>query len=315
MQQIADWLEKLNLGQYAQRFAENDIDVSVLRHLTDTDLEKIGVSLGHRRKILAAIAELPGASPSKHQPADGVEPKPQETAERRQVTVMFSDLVGSTALSARMDPEDLREVISAYQKCVAETVDRFGGFVAKYMGDGVLIYFGYPQAHEDDAERAVRAGLELVAAVSGLKTHATLQTRVGIATGLVVVGDLIGSGASQEQAIVGETPNLAARLQGVAEPNSVVIAESTRKLVGNLFELDDLGLQELKGIAGSVSAWAALRPASVESRFEALHASASQSLSGGKKNSNCCCGAGRRQRAAKVKWSCFPVNRALASLV
>ena len=224
MQQIADWLEKLDLGQYAQRFAENDIDVSVLRHLTDADLEKIGVSLGHRRKILAAIAELPVASPSKHEPAGGVEPKPQETAERRQVTVMFSDLVGSTALSARMDPEDLREVISAYQKCVAETVQRFGGFVAKYMGDGVLVYFGYPQAHEDDAERAVRAGLELVAAVSDLKTHAPLQTRVGIATGLVVVGDLIGSGASQEQAIVGETPNLAARLQGVAEPNSVVIA-------------------------------------------------------------------------------------------
>ena len=172
---------------------------------------------------------------------------------------MFSDLVGSTALSARMDPEDLREVISAYQKCVAETVQRFGGFVAKYMGDGVLIYFGYPQAHEDDAERAVRAGLELVTAVGALKTHAALQTRVGIATGLVVVGDLIGSGASQEQAIVGETPNLAARLQGVAEPNSVVIAESTRKLVGNLFELEDLGPQELKGIAGPVRAWAALR--------------------------------------------------------
>ena len=280
MQQIADWLEKLNLGQYAQRFAENDIDVSVLRHLTDADLEKIGVSLGHRRKILAAIAELPGVSPSKHEPADGVEPKPQETAERRQVTVMFSDLVGSTALSARMDPEDLREVISAYQRCVAETVGRFGGFVAKYMGDGVLIYFGYPQAHEDDAERAVRAGLELVAAVGQLKTHSPLQTRVGIATGLVVVGDLIGSGASQEQAIVGETPNLAARLQGVAGPNAVVIADSTRKLVGNLFELEDLGSQELKGIAGAVRAWAALRPASVESRFDALHATGLTALVG-----------------------------------
>ena len=156
MQLIADWLEKLNLGQYAQRFAENDIDVSVLRHLTDADLEKIGVSLGHRRKILAAIAELPVASPSKHEPAGGVEPKTQETAERRQVTVMFSDLVGSTALSARMDPEELREIISAYQKVVTDTVGRFGGFVAKYMGDGVLVYFGYPQAHEDDAERAVR---------------------------------------------------------------------------------------------------------------------------------------------------------------
>ena len=217
--------------------------------------------------------------PTSPQPASA-EPKPQETAERRQVTVMFSDLVGSTALSARMDPEDLREVISAYQKCVAETVQRFGGFVAKYMGDGVLVYFGYPQAHEDDAERAVRAGLELVAAVSALKTHAPLQTRVGIATGLVVVGDLIGSGASQEQAIVGETPNLAARLQGVAEPNSVVIAESTRKLVGNLFELEDLGAQDLKGISGPVRAWAALRPASVESRFEALHASGLTELVG-----------------------------------
>jgi class 3 adenylate cyclase len=160
------------------------------------------------------------------------------------VTVMFSDLVGSTALSARMDPEDLREVISAYQKCVATTVQRFGGFVAKYMGDGVLVYFGYPQAHEDDAERAARSGLALVAAVSGLKTHAPIQTRVGIATGLVVVGDLIGSGASQEQAIVGETPNLAARLQGAAEPNSVVMAESTRRLVGNLFELQALGAQD-----------------------------------------------------------------------
>ena len=185
---------------------------------------------------------------------------------------MFADLVGSTALSARMDPEDLREVISAYQKCVAETVRRFGGFVAKYMGDGVLIYFGYPQAHEDDAERAVRAGLELIAAVAQLKAHVPLQTRVGIATGLVVVGDLIGSGEAQEHGIVGETPNLAARLQGVAEPNMVVIAEGTRRLLGNLFELEDLGPKDLKGIAGPVRAWAALRASSVESRFEALHA-------------------------------------------
>src|SRR4029078_199134 len=151
------------------------------------------------------------------------------------------------------------EVISAYQKCVAETVERFDGFVAKYLGDGALVYFGYPQAHEDDAERAVRAGLELIQAVSGLKSSVPLQTRVGIATGLVVVGDLIDSGASQEQAIVGETPNLAARLQGVAEPNNVVIAESTRKLVGNLFELEDLGAQGLKGIVGPVRAWTAQR--------------------------------------------------------
>ena len=222
--------------------------------------------------MLRAIAELAGAAATSPQPAL-TEPKPQDAAERRQVTVMFSDLVGSTALSARTDPEDLREVISAYQTCVAETVGRFGGFIAKFMGDGVLIYFGYPQAHEDDAERAVRAGLELVTAVSGLKTHAVLQTRVGIATGLVVVGDLIGSGASQERAIVGETPNLAARLQSIAEPNNVVIGESTRKLVGNLFEVRDLGAPDLKGIAGPVQAWAAVRPASVESRFEAFHAS------------------------------------------
>jgi class 3 adenylate cyclase len=193
---------------------------------------------------------------------------------------MFSDLVGSTALSGRMDPEDLREVISAYQKCVANAVQHFGGFVAKYIGDGVLVYFGYPQAHEDDAERAVRAGRELVAGVGALKTHAALQTRVGIATGLVVVGDLIGSGASQEQAIVGETPNLAARLQGSAEPNCVVVADSTRRLVGNLFELQDLGAQDLKGISGPVRAWAALRPSSVEGRFEALHASGLTELVG-----------------------------------
>jgi predicted ATPase/class 3 adenylate cyclase len=179
-----------------------------------------------------------------------------------------------------MDPEDLREVISAYQKCVAETVRRFGGFVAKYLGDGVLVYFGYPEAHEDDGERAVRAGLELVASISALKTRSSLQTRVGISTGLVVVGDLIGSGASKEQAIVGETPNLAARLQSIAEPNSVVIAESTRKLVGNLFELENLGDKDLKGIAEPVPAWAALRPASVESRFEALHASGLTELVG-----------------------------------
>jgi class 3 adenylate cyclase len=162
---------------------------------------------------------------------------------------MFSDLVGSTALAGRMDPEDLREVISAYQKCVAQTIQRFGGFVAKYMGDGVLVYFGYPQAHEDDAERAVRAGLELVEAVAALKAPVSLQTRVGVATGLVVVGDLIGSGESQERGIVGETPNLAARLQVMAEPNTVVIAENTRKLLGNLSSLRTSG-QKTSGVLG-----------------------------------------------------------------
>src|SRR5207244_987018 len=240
MQQIVEWLQKLGLGQYAHRFAENDITFVILPDLTDQDLEKIGVaSLGHRRQLLRAIGELKGAPEPSTVAAAHI--APHDTAERRQVTVMFSDLVGSTALSARMDPEDLREVISSYQKCVAETVRRFGGFVARYLGDGVLVYFGYPHAHEDDAERAVRAGLELIAAVAGLKTCAPLQVRVGIATGLVVVGHLIPSGESEERGIVGETPNLAARLQSIAEPNMVVIAESTRRLLGSFFQLDDLG--------------------------------------------------------------------------
>src|SRR6516225_8589954 len=277
---VVVWLRSLGLGKYEAVFRENDIDETVLPSLTHENLKELGVaSFGHRVKLLDAIAALRSdasdrgpSSELKTAPA-ATTASPEDRAERRQVTVLFSDLVGSTALSARMDPEDLREVISAYQKCVAVTVQRFGGFVAKYMGDGVLINFGYPQAHEHDAERAVRAGLELVAAVGALKTYAPLQTRVGIATGLVVVGDLIGSGAAQEQAIVGETPNLAARLQSIAEQNSVVIAESTRKLVGSLFEFEDLGAQELKGISDPVRAWAALRPAWVESRFEALHAS------------------------------------------
>ena len=285
MPEVADWLKKLGMSEYAQRFAESDIDIDVLSELTDQDFDRLGVSLGHRRRMLRAIRELdasPIAAVAERQASVQTAPEPalKDTAERRQVTVMFSDLVGSTALAARMDPEDLREVISAYQKCVAVTVDRLDGFVAKYMGDGVLVYFGYPQAHEDDAERAVRAGLELIAAVGRLKSSVPLQTRVGIATGLVVIGDLIGSGAAQEQAVVGETPNIAARLQGVAEPNTVVIAESTRKLLGNLFDLQDLGGKDLKGLGGPVRAWAVLRPASVESRFDALHASGLTELVG-----------------------------------
>jgi len=277
---IDGWLRGIGLAQYAEMFRANDIDIELLRRLTSDDLKDIGVaSFGHRKKLLEAIADLAGAVPVSPQPAL-IEPKPSDTAERRQVTVMFSDLVGSTALSARMDPEDLREVIAAYQKCVAETVRRFGGFVAKYIGDGVLVYFGYPEAHEDDAEQAVRAGLELIAAVAGLKTRAALQTRIGIATGLVVVGDLIGLGAAQEQAIVGETPNLAARLQALAEPNTVVIADGTRRLLGNLFELEDLGAKDLKGIAGPARAWAVLRASSAEGRFEALHATGLTALVG-----------------------------------
>jgi class 3 adenylate cyclase len=282
---LGGWLRSLGLDRYEAAFRENEIDETVLPSLTHETLKELGVSaVGHRLKLLDAIAILGSAGANKLSAADQrsapAGPTPEDRAERRQVTVMFSDLVGSTALSARMDPEDLREVISAYQKCVAETVQRFGGFVAKYMGDGVLVYFGYPQAHEDDAERAVRAGLELIQAVSGLKSGAPLQTRVGIATGLVVVGDLIGSGAAQEQTVVGETPNVAARLQGIAQPNTVIIAESTRKLLGNLFDLQELAAQELKGVGGPVRTWAALRPASVESRFEALHATGLTALVG-----------------------------------
>ena len=315
MQDLAQWLEELGMSEYAQSFVENGIDLTVLPDLTDQDLKDIGVLLGHRRKLLRAIAELDGVEKGAPKPAPpAAEPvAPHEAAERRQVTVMFSDLVGSTALSARMDPEDLREIISAYQKCVAQTVQRFGGFVAKYMGDGVLVYFGYPQAHEDDAERAVRAGLELIEAVGGLKSGATLQTRVGIATGLVIVGDLIGSGEAQERGIVGETPNLAARLQGIAAPNTVVIAEDTRKLLGNLFELEDLGAKDLKGIAGPVRAWTALRPSSVEAALRHCMRAASPTSSGGKKNLNCCCGAGRRPRPAKARWYSSLARPALAN--
>jgi class 3 adenylate cyclase/predicted ATPase len=277
MPQLGDWLKKLGLSEYAERFAENGIDFSVLCDLTDQDLKELGVLLGHRRKLLRAIGELAIAAPPAPQPVSN---EPQDVAERRQVTVMFSDLVGSTALSVRLDPEDMREVISTYQKCVYETVRRYDGFVAKYMGDGVLVYFGYPRAHEDDAERAVRAGLAVIAAVTALASSVCLQTRVGIATGLVVVGDLIGSGDAQERGIVGDTPHLAARLQAMAEPNMVVIAESTRRLLGNLFELQDLGPRNLKGIAGPARAFAALRASTVESRFEALHATGLTALVG-----------------------------------
>src|ERR1700738_2085199 len=275
MHQIADWLEKLGLSEYAQCFAENDIDVSVLPDLTDQHLKDLGVSLGHRLKILRVIGELAGAASAKSQAPAVTEPRSEHAAERRQLTVMFCDLVGSTALSAKLDPEDLRGIFGAYHHCCAELVERNGGFVAKYMGDGVLAYFGYPQAHEHDAERAVRAGLALVDAVPKLTTAAgvPLQVRVGIATGLVVVGDLIGAGAAREQAVVGETPNLAARLQALAEPGAVVISSSTRGLTGGLFEYRDLGAVALKGFAKAVPAWQALGASAAESRFEALRAS------------------------------------------
>jgi class 3 adenylate cyclase len=273
---IAGWLRGLGLEQYEPAFRANDVDAEVLPRLTPDDLISIGVtSVGHRRRLLDAIATFAGKTP------ESLDTRMRPDAERRQLTVMFCDLVGSTALSAGLDPEDLREVIAAYHGSVADAVAAFDGFVAKYMGDGVLAYFGYPQTHEDDAERAVRAGLGIIDAVGRLDAHAVkLQARVGIATGLVVVGDLIGEGSAQEQSVVGETPNLAARLQALAEPGAVVIASGTRRLVGDLFEVRDLGTVEVKGIAAPVPAWQVLGPGAVASRFEALRGSALTPLIG-----------------------------------
>ncbi len=275
MSTIAEWLKSLGMSEYVQRFADNSIDdVSILGDLTDQDLKDIGVPLGHRRKMLRAIAQVSGAAAPATQPKAEPEPKAQDAAERRQLTVMFCDLVGSTALSERLDPEDLRDLIGAYHKCVAETVSRLEGFVAKYMGDGVLTYFGYPGAHEDDPERAVRAGLALINAVGHLHNSEPLQVRIGIGTGLVVVGDLIGSGDSQERGVVGETPNLAARLQAVANPNTVVIGPTTRRLLAELFEYRDLGPLDVKGFSSPIRAYQVTRPSSVESRYKALRTTA-----------------------------------------
>ena len=269
---IAAWLRGLGLQQYEPIFRDNDIDGAVLPSLTAEDLSGLGIaSIGHRRRLLAAIASL-----NEHSRQPALAPVPDgpsaAEAERRQLTVVFCDLVGSTALSSQLDPEDLREVIGAYQRCIGEVVERFEGFIARYMGDGALIYFGYPQAREDDAERAVRAGLALVAAVPVLRPHPgiKLQCRVGVATGLAVVGDLIGSGAAQEQSVIGETPNIAARLQALAEPNAVVIADGTRRQLGSLFELIDLGPQQLKGLVEPQRAWLVSAASSIDSRFEAL---------------------------------------------
>ena len=269
---IDGWLRGIGLEQYAQTFRDNAMDADVLCDLTDEHLRELGLPLGPRLKLLRAVAAL-GTSEQPLASPEITATAPRTDAERRQLTVMFVDLVGSTALSARLDPEDMREIVGAYHHSCAEQITKAGGFVARYMGDGLLAYFGYPQAHEHDAEGAVLAGLALVEAVPMLKTAAgaPLQVRVGIATGLVVVGDLIGSGETQERGVVGDTPNLAARLQGIAEPNTVVIAEGTRRLLGNLFEFADLGAKDLKGIAGPVRAWLALRASSAEGRFEALH--------------------------------------------
>ena len=264
---IGQWLRGLGLQSYEEAFRTNGVDLDVLPHLTADDLKEIGVSaVGHRRKILDAVSELMAA------PAETAGQKASDRAERRQLTVMFCDLVGSTALSASLDPEDMQELLQVYHARVGDRVSKYGGFVAKYMGDGALIYFGYPQAHEDDAERAVRAGLAVIDGVSDLTAAGNrLNARVGIATGLVVVGDLLGVGEAQERGIAGETPNLAARLQELADAGTVVIAQNTRRLVGDLFELSSLAPCSLKGFADPVHAWRVIGEGKAESRFEALH--------------------------------------------
>ena len=271
MTAIAEWLASIGLSEYAARFAENAIDLSVLDDLTEQDLKDLSVPLGHRRKILRAIGELRGDSFSATQ--SGATPAPREEPQRRQITVMFCDLVGSSALSARLDPEDLRAVIGTYLACLAEVIAQSGGVIARYMGDGVLAYFGFPQAHEDDAEQAILAGLASVNAVASLKTHidTALAVRVGIATGTVVVGDLTGEGSAKEEAVIGETPNLAARLQALAMPGTVLICESTRRLTEGNFEYRDVGPAMLKGWPEPVPAWEVLGTSGVESRFEAQH--------------------------------------------
>jgi Adenylate cyclase, family 3 (some proteins contain HAMP domain) len=272
MSTIAAWLDGLGLGQYATVFDANAIDMETLPHLTEADLEKVNVALGHRKRILRAIAALTngnlGTTAGLHSQTMAA---PISEGERRQLTVLFCDLVGSTALAVQLDPEDLSAVIRRFQGTCAAIIKQGGGHIARYMGDGILAYFGYPQAHEDDAESAVRAGLDLVAKVGQLllPSHDPLQIRVGIATGVVIVGESIGEGSSREQAAVGETPNLASRLQSVAPPNTVVVSASTRRILGEIFVFEDLKSIELKGISGLVKAWRVSGERAVESRFEA----------------------------------------------
>src|ERR671911_1706660 len=272
---IAQWLEQQGLDQYARAF-EHNIGFDVLLGLGDDDLKELGLPLGDRKRLLKAIADLrmllESAGDAETSAAARGPPTRRVDPERRQLTLLFCDLVASTELSARLDPEDLREVVHAFQACVAAVVERFEGTVAKYMGDGVLAYFGYPGAHEDDPERAVRAGLKLVHAVPKLRIRpdVELQARVGIATGEVVVGDLVGQGSAEEHAAIGETPNLVARLYALGEPGSVIIGRRTRRLVGDLFEGASLGVHHLKGFSEPVQAWRVIGEGFAESRFEAL---------------------------------------------
>jgi class 3 adenylate cyclase len=274
---VVDWLRALGLARYEAAFRENDVAGELLPDLTEDDLKGLGVvSIGHRRQLLKAIAALrnqgtPVVEPSPPSSPTGDSGSLETTAERRPLSVMFCDLVGSTALSSRLDPEDLREVIRSYQACVATTINQFDGFIARYVGDGVLIYFGWPEARETDAERAVRAGLAVAAAVSATPVSGEpLHVRIGIATGLVVIGEPIGSGDARQQTAVGETPNLAARLQGLAGPGQVIIDAATRRQIGGLFECQDLGALELKGLPAPVQAWHVVSENLALGQFEAL---------------------------------------------
>src|SRR5580698_3642994 len=268
MSELRDWLSRHGFEQYAEIFEANDIDLDILPELSERDLEQLGVSMGNRLRLRKALAERDSA-PTGPSAADA----PGE-AERRQVTVLFCDMVGSTALSGTIDPELLGALIRRYQDAVAGAIGRFGGFVAKFMGDGVLAYFGFPRAFEDPAERAVRAAINVLAEVAGIELPdgTRVQARVGIATGLVVVGEIVGSGAAQERAIVGETPNLAARLQALAAPDTILVSEATQNLLGGLFELESTGEHELKGFARPVPVWRVAGEAAVESRFAASRA-------------------------------------------
>lgn len=279
MQNIQSWLAELGLEKYASAFLDAEIDFETLADLEKDDLNELGLPLGPRRKIWAAIqrlGELP-ASPigttedNGSQTVAGNTETTSSEAERRHLTVMFVDLVGSTAMATRLDAEDMRTVITNYQNTVAGVVSRYEGFVAKFMGDGVMCYFGWPRAREDDVERAVRAGLAIIDSVRTTKAPdgTALATRIGVATGVVIVGDLIGSGATQEAAVVGEAPNLAARLQGVAGPNQLVLPNETRRLLGSSYRLTSIGAQALKGVDAPVEAFAVEGETSVESRFAA----------------------------------------------
>ena len=271
---VGTWLRNLGLGQYESSFKENEIDSEVLPSLTSEDLKDLGISfIGHRRKILSAIADLsaPAPAPSAPKPSsDNKRVSSDVASERRQLTLMFCDLVGSTPLSAQLDPEDMADLIRAFRDAVSASVSRFDGNVAKWMGDGALVYFGYPHAHEDDAERAARASLALQNVLQGLSREGVpLKARVGIATGLVVAGELIGEGAARERGVVGDTPNLAARLQSLAEPGGIVVAEATRRLLGRAFKLKPLGPLTVKGFDAAVQAWSLLGEAAHVDRFEA----------------------------------------------